>query len=70
VIHELVDRGQQDGSFRTDVPPGWLVTAALALVHATADEVRRDDFDPDAALDVLSLTIVDLFRRPAGGARS
>jgi TetR/AcrR family transcriptional regulator, mexCD-oprJ operon repressor len=62
VIHELVDRGRRDGSFRTDVPAGWLVTACLALVHATADEVRRDEFDADAALGALSLTIVDLVR--------
>ena len=66
VILAIVDRGRQDGSFRTDVPASWLVTAALALIHATADEVRNGQLDPDAALRTLSLTIADLFNARDG----
>lgn len=61
VIEGLVERGRRDGSFRTDVPAGWLVTAALALMHATAEEVRIGQLDADGALPTLSLTIADLF---------
>jgi hypothetical protein len=36
-IGALAERGQADGSFRTDLPVGWLVTAAIALIHACSD---------------------------------
>jgi AcrR family transcriptional regulator len=64
-IRELVQRGREHGSFRTDVPVGWLVTAILALIHATAEEVRTGELGPDDALHTLSITIADLLR--AGG---
>jgi hypothetical protein len=41
---------QREGSFRTDVPAGWLVTACIALIHTCADEVRAGRIDDrDAA---------------------
>jgi hypothetical protein len=55
-----VDRGQADGSFRTDLPAGWLVTSCFALIHACADEVRAGRIEPESALDVLTATIRDL----------
>jgi tRNA (Thr-GGU) A37 N-methylase len=39
-VGALIDRGRADGSFRADVPTGWLVTACIALIHACAAEVR------------------------------
>src|SRR4051812_47045635 len=39
-LAELIERGRADGSFRTDLPTAWLLTATYALVHAAADEVR------------------------------
>jgi hypothetical protein len=59
-VRELVDRGQADGSFRTDLPAGWLVTSCFALIHACADEVRAGRIEPESALDVLTATIRDL----------
>jgi TetR/AcrR family transcriptional regulator, mexCD-oprJ operon repressor len=61
VIRKLVVRGRREGAFRTDVPPGWLVTSCLALIHAAAEEVRAGELDSDAALAALSVTVVDLF---------
>jgi hypothetical protein len=66
-VRELVDRGRADGSFRTDLPAGWLVTSCFALIHACADEVRAGRLEPDAAQDVLAATIRSLLRRPAAG---
>jgi AcrR family transcriptional regulator len=63
-IGGLIERGRREGSFRTDVPTGWLVTATLALIHATADEVRDGGLAPEAALRALQLTIPQLI---AGG---
>jgi TetR/AcrR family transcriptional repressor of mexCD-oprJ operon len=59
-VRELVDRGQADGSFRTDLPAGWLVTSCFALIHACADEVRAGRIEPEGALDMLTATIRDL----------
>jgi AcrR family transcriptional regulator len=60
VIQKLIERGRQDGAFRTDVPAGWLVTASLALVHAAAEAVRMGELDAEAAPQTLTLTIADL----------
>lgn len=65
-IRGLVMRGRRDGSFRRDVPADWLVTSYLALVHAAGETVRAGELDVDGALDVLSLTVADLFAGPHG----
>jgi hypothetical protein len=65
VIGKLIERGRREGAFRTDVPAGWLVTSCLALIHAAAEEVRTGELDSNAALDVLSVTITDLFAGPS-----
>jgi AcrR family transcriptional regulator len=62
-IGKLVERGRGDGSFRRDIPTNWLVTASLALIHATAEEVRIGQLDPDTGLQTLMLTITELFAK-------
>ncbi len=66
VIRKLAQRGRREKAFRTDVPVDWLVTSTLALIHAAAEGVREGELRPDAALDVLTVTILDLFRAPTG----
>ena len=61
VIRRLIERGQREGVFRTDVPVGWLVTTCLALIHAAAEEARTGELSSKAALDVLLVTVLDLF---------
>jgi AcrR family transcriptional regulator len=67
VIHELIERGRREATFRTDLATDWLVTSSLALIHAAAEEVRAGGLDSDAALHALSLTVADLFagQRPS-----
>src|SRR3954452_5536793 len=36
----LVERGQADGVFRTDVPAGWHLSMLLALIHGASAELR------------------------------
>jgi AcrR family transcriptional regulator len=67
VIGKLIERGRREGAFRTDIPVGWLVTSCLALIHAGAEEVRTGKLDATAALDVLSVTVLDLFTGPVPG---
>lgn len=61
VLQELIERGRREGAFRTDMPAEWLITSFLALIHAAADEVRGGTLDSGAALDVLLVTVADLF---------
>jgi AcrR family transcriptional regulator len=59
-IRELIERGRREGSFRTDLPTGWMVSSSLALIHAAAEEVRNGQLDPQVALQALELTIPEL----------
>jgi hypothetical protein len=64
VIRRLVERGRCEGAFRGDVPTSWLITGCLALIHAAVEEVRSGELDTKAALDVLIVTVTDLFVGP------
>jgi len=60
-VRELVERGRADGSFRADLPAGWLVAGCFALIHACADEVRAGRIDAYAAPGVLIATVRSVF---------
>jgi TetR/AcrR family transcriptional regulator, mexCD-oprJ operon repressor len=60
-VRELVERGQADGSFRADLPAGWLVAGCFALIHACAGEVRAGRIDADAAPGVLIASVRSVF---------
>jgi TetR/AcrR family transcriptional repressor of mexCD-oprJ operon len=60
-IGALLERGQADGSFRTDLPANWLVTASIALVHACSDQVRAGQADEHDAFRILTTSVRDLF---------
>ncbi len=59
-IGALLQRGQADGSFRTDLPARWLLTASIALVHACSDEVRAGHIDEHDAVRILTTSVRDL----------
>jgi TetR/AcrR family transcriptional regulator, mexCD-oprJ operon repressor len=63
----LIERGRADGSFRTDLPAGWLAAAALALLHACGGEVRAGRLGADQAPRVIAVTIRELLAGPATG---
>jgi len=60
-VGALLERGQVDGSFRTDLPGAWLVTACIALIHACAQEVRAGRIRERDAARILTATVRDLF---------
>jgi TetR/AcrR family transcriptional regulator, mexCD-oprJ operon repressor len=60
-VGALLERGQADGSFRTDLPAAWLVTACIALIHACAQEVRAGRIGERDAARILTATVLDLF---------
>ena len=59
-IGALLARGQADGSFRTDLPAEWLVTASIALVHACSDGVRAGHIEEHDAASILTTSVRDL----------
>jgi hypothetical protein len=61
MIGKLIERGRREGAFRADLPDSWLITSSLALIHAAAEEVRDGQLDSNAALDLLTATITELF---------
>jgi len=60
-IGALLERGQADGSFRTDLPAGWLITACIALIHACSDQVRAGQIAEHDAARILTTSVRDLF---------
>jgi hypothetical protein len=61
VLRRLIERGRADGSFRTDVPAGWLLSSFFALAHAARDDVAAGRLDPQAALAALLATVPGVF---------
>jgi TetR/AcrR family transcriptional repressor of mexCD-oprJ operon len=60
-VGALLERERADGSFRTDLPAGWLVTASIALVHASSDQVRAGQIDEHDTVRILITSVRDLF---------
>lgn len=56
-IGALLERGRDSGAFRQDLPVEWLVTVAVSLMHAAADEVQAGRLDADHAGDYLVATL-------------
>ena len=60
-VASLLARGQADGSFRADLPAGWLTEACIALMHTCADGVRAGRVDPAEAGRILTASVHALF---------
>ena len=61
VVRRLVDRGREEGCFRTDLPAAWLVATIHGLFHTAAEEVRAGRLEAAAVPDVLRTTLRALF---------
>ena len=59
----LIERGREEGVFRSDLPTDWLVSCCFSLMHACGEHVRADRMDEDTALMVLTTTLRDLIAR-------
>jgi TetR/AcrR family transcriptional repressor of mexCD-oprJ operon len=60
-IGALIERGQAEGAFRTDLPTPWLVSSYFALMHACGEEVRAGTLDAADAVAVLQPTLRAVF---------
>jgi AcrR family transcriptional regulator len=57
-LEPLIERGQRDGSFRSDVPTAWHLSMMLAIIHAASAEVRAGRMPPNDAEAGLVATIL------------
>jgi AcrR family transcriptional regulator len=57
VLVPLIELGQRDGTFRTDVPPAWHLSMLLALIHAASGELTAGRL-PEAEVEAALVTTV------------
>lgn len=63
-VERLVQRGQDSGSFRADLPLDWLIASFYAVLHAAADEADAGRLSPADAPKLLVATILPMFTSP------
>jgi AcrR family transcriptional regulator len=70
-LTEVIRRGQDSGDFDASLPPGWLLTAALALGRAAEDEVKAGRMTTEEASHAVRHSFLRLFGIPddPGGGR-
>jgi TetR/AcrR family transcriptional repressor of mexCD-oprJ operon len=63
-VQRLVERGQAEGVFRTDLPMPWLVGTMHSVMHNAADEINAGRLDPDKASPYITATVLAAFTPP------
>jgi AcrR family transcriptional regulator len=58
----VIERGQREGVFRTDLPAEWLMRAYTALIHAADDMARGHGASRVQAHEILKTSLLDLLR--------
>ncbi|GAA4909353.1 TetR/AcrR family transcriptional regulator [Streptomyces coeruleoprunus] len=61
-VERTLQRGQQEGVFRTDLPMGWLVTTFYSLLHAAAAEADARHLKAKSVPDILDRTLSSILR--------
>lgn len=65
-VETLVERGREEGVFRTDMPTSWLVTVIHQVLHGAATEVSTARLDPRDASERITTTILAVLDNPRG----
>jgi len=63
-METLIERGRDEGAFRTDLPTSWLVTTYYTLVHGAGREVVEGRLEAPDAPRLLTATILAAFAPP------
>jgi AcrR family transcriptional regulator len=61
----LIERGQADGVFRTDVPAAWHLSMLMALVHAGSAELRAGRVQEAGAEAAVVATVLGAVAGPS-----
>lgn len=63
-VERLIERGQSEGVFRTDLPTSWLVGVTHSVMHGAADEINTGRLAADDAAEYIAATILAAFTSP------
>lgn len=63
-VEKILTRGQEEGTFRSDLPMGWLVTTFYSLLHAAAAEADARHLKAKSVPDILDRTLSSILRSP------
>ena len=57
-VESLIARGRSDGTFRTDLPRGWMVTTFYSLLHAACEDVNAGRLQRRDVARILERTLL------------
>jgi AcrR family transcriptional regulator len=63
-LQPLIERGQDAGAFRVDVPASWHLAMLLALIHAASAEVRNGTIAEDNVEFALLASVIGAVHSP------
>src|SRR5262245_30047454 len=63
-IAPLIQRGQESGAFRRDLPTAWHLSMLLAIVHAASGELRSGRIDESAVEAAMVSTALQALSSP------
>jgi AcrR family transcriptional regulator len=63
-VQSLIERGQRAGTFRDDLPKKWLVTTAISLMHAAAEESSAGRLAANDATQIIAATMLAALTPP------
>ncbi|MEU6712146.1 TetR family transcriptional regulator [Nonomuraea sp. NPDC046802] len=69
-VRRLIERGQREGAFRTDLPLSWLVTTFFSIIHSAAQEREAGRLAATDVERVLVETMLSLLSRAETAAPS
>jgi AcrR family transcriptional regulator len=64
-VERLIERGRDEGAFRTDMPVGWLLAVVHHIVHGAAEETAAGRLDPDEAAHLVARTAMAVVVPPS-----
>jgi TetR/AcrR family transcriptional repressor of mexCD-oprJ operon len=63
-VQGLIERGQAEGVFRSDLPVSWLVGTMHSVMHSAADEINSGRVATGQAADFITATVLAAFTPP------
>lgn len=63
-VRTLIQRGQKEGVFRTDLPAAWLVAVFYNVVHGAADEITAGRLTDAHAARCITATLLATYTPP------
>lgn len=65
-VQSLIERGQREGAFRSDLPVAWLVAVFYSVMHSAAAEIGAGRLAAGEAARVITATLLAAYTPPAG----